>query len=389
MMQEECISIIIPVYQSIKSLKKCVESVLWQTYNNIQLILVDDGSTDGSGAICDSYAKKYDNVETIHISNSGPVVARKKGLQIARGQYIGFVDSDDYIEPTMFEKLYNAIKADDSDFVHSWYWSVHSGNRVCELNVYKALLDLPDERSRGNALKKLFLGFQYNITPSMWSKLYKKKFLVENYAYIPENINFGEDLLLLFVCVANSRRISVSDCCEYNYVIKDNSLSHLNAEEMFFKELHMLELLREINKKLNYPVNETELFEWIRERTVWLLSATTKKAAGVRGVQYYIKNIEKYREKKIVLYGLGMVGQDYLKQMERGGLNAPVALCDANCGDLFWGNLKVIKPVQLCDYDYDIILIAVLDEDCAKEIRRDLVSIGINDNCIIWEKPHR
>lgn len=383
------ISVIIPVYQSVNTIEKCIDSVLSQTYPYLQIILVDDGSTDGSGAICDRYAEKYSNIEVIHISNSGPVVARKEGLLLAKGQYVGFVDSDDYIEDTMYEKLHKVISDDDSDFVHSWYWSIREDEKVCEVNAYNELFDINDRRKRELAFKQLFFGSKKNITPSIWSKLYKKQFLLDNYSFIPENVNYGEDLLLLFACIAKSKKISIVDFRDYNYVIQEKSLSHLKKEEMFFKEIYVLQLLRTLNIKMNYPVKEYVLYEWVRERIMCLLMATVNGIERIQSLQYYITGIEKYRGKKVIIYGAGAVGHDYLRQMELSGLDAPVAICDANVSHLLWGKVKVIRPTEIPKYDYDVVIVSVLDEDCAKEICRDLISLGVDEKSIVWEKPHR
>lgn len=111
------ISVIIPVYNVENYLRECIDSVLSQTYEIFEIILVDDGSTDGSGRICDEYAEKYNKVTVIHKENGGLSDARNKGLSLANGEYVYFLDSDDYIVPQSFEELVSVIKADNSDFV--------------------------------------------------------------------------------------------------------------------------------------------------------------------------------------------------------------------------------------------------------------------------------
>ena len=108
-MEKPLISIIIPVYKVEKYLEKCIKSVLSQTYKNLQIILVDDGSPDNCGNICDDYARVDNRIEVIHKANGGLSDARNVGLKAARGEYIGFVDSDDYVSNEMFENLYNCL----------------------------------------------------------------------------------------------------------------------------------------------------------------------------------------------------------------------------------------------------------------------------------------
>ncbi len=109
------ISIIIPVYNCEKYIEKCIDSVICQSFKDLEIILVDDGSSDKSGEICDEYLKKDSRVKAIYIKNQGPSVARNAGLDIAKGEYIGFIDSDDYIEKNMFEILYNNLLKYDCD----------------------------------------------------------------------------------------------------------------------------------------------------------------------------------------------------------------------------------------------------------------------------------
>ena len=109
------ISVIIPVYKVEKYLERCVASVVGQTYKNLEIILVDDGSPDNSGAMCDEYAKKDDRIKVIHKKNGGLSDARNAGLEIMSGSYVGFVDSDDYIATEFFERLYSALKKNDAD----------------------------------------------------------------------------------------------------------------------------------------------------------------------------------------------------------------------------------------------------------------------------------
>ena len=114
-MEKPLISIIIPVYKVEKYLEKCIKSVLSQTYKNLQIILVDDGSPDNCGNICDDYARVDNRIEVIHKANGGLSDARNVGLKAARGEYIGFVDSDDYVSNEMFENLYNTLISNDVD----------------------------------------------------------------------------------------------------------------------------------------------------------------------------------------------------------------------------------------------------------------------------------
>ncbi|MGZ5551627.1 MAG: glycosyltransferase family 2 protein, partial [Nitrososphaeraceae archaeon] len=141
------ISIIIPVYNGVKYLPKCIDSVLNQTYKNLEIILVDDGSTDESGKICDTYSLKDNRIKVVHKQNGGLSDARNTGLKIATSEYIGFVDSDDFIESDMYEILLKTLYAYDADIVQCASYKIidekinpeHYSGTVEQFDSYSAL----------------------------------------------------------------------------------------------------------------------------------------------------------------------------------------------------------------------------------------------------------
>lgn len=173
------ISIIVPVYNVEKYLENCIESILNQTFKDFELILVDDGSTDNSGKICDIYEKKDSRIKVIHKNNGGLSSARNTGLDIACGKYVGFVDSDDSIHPKMYEVLYNLIekyKSDISCCNYKYTYDISNQNHE-ELNLNEVI-----EMSNIEAIEKLYdkdLGVRLVVA---WNKLYHKR-LFENIRY--------------------------------------------------------------------------------------------------------------------------------------------------------------------------------------------------------------
>lgn len=154
-MARRLISIIVPVYNIEEYLPRCIESILNQTYKNLELILVDDGSLDGSGAICDEYAKKDDRVFVIHKENGGSSSARNAGIRQARGEYLGFVDSDDYIEKYMYEKMVHAIDERNCNIVQVARDEIDDKGKLMQ-----AICEMPDEITEYSAeefLKELLL----------------------------------------------------------------------------------------------------------------------------------------------------------------------------------------------------------------------------------------
>ncbi len=215
MSQEKAlISIIIPVYKVEKYLEKCIQSVINQTYENLQIILVDDGSPDNCGKICDEYAKKDHRIEVIHKSNGGLSDARNKGLEIAKGEYIGFVDSDDYIEADMYEVLYNLLKQYNADVSICNFYTV-SQEKIAIKNADNGI----KEYNRIEILKEILL--DNNIQSYAWNKLYKKD-LFDEIKY-PVGKKY-EDIGTTFYLLEKCNKVVVTGKPEYYYINRQDSI---------------------------------------------------------------------------------------------------------------------------------------------------------------------
>lgn len=213
-MENDLISIIIPVYKVEKYLEKCIESVLKQTYTNLQIILVDDGSPDNCGKICDEYAKKDPRIEVIHKVNGGLSDARNVGIAKAKGKYIGFVDSDDYIKEDMYEILINLIKEYDADVSICNLYDVIDGKEYIRNNENGI-----QEYSRLEILKEVLL--DKNIQSYAWNKLYKKELFDEIKYPIGKKY---EDIGTTFYVFEKCNKIVVTSESEYYYLKRSDSL---------------------------------------------------------------------------------------------------------------------------------------------------------------------
>ena len=215
MSQEKAlISLIIPVYKVEKYLEKCIQSVINQTYENLQIILVDDGSPDNCGKICDEYAKKDHRIEVIHKSNGGLSDARNKGLEIAKGEYIGFVDSDDYIEADMYEVLYNLLKQYNADVSICNFYTVSQG-KISIKNADNGI----NEYNRIEILKEILL--DKNIQSYAWNKLYKKELFDEIKYPIGKKY---EDIGTTFYLLEKCNKVVVTGKSEYYYINRQDSI---------------------------------------------------------------------------------------------------------------------------------------------------------------------
>lgn len=211
----QLISIIVPIYNVQDYLRTCLESILSQTYTNIEIILVNDGSEDASEEICCEYAKRDERVKLYSQENRGLSVARNTGVSFSKGELIVFVDSDDYIAPMMVEKLYDAMKKANADLAMCGFKRVDQNGRDSGLSF------LPGDKTIGGkeAIKSLFdENSGYMVA---WNKLYKKSFLKNN-IFPPGKIH--EDEFVMHRIFSECKRVAVVSESLYFYVQRDGSI---------------------------------------------------------------------------------------------------------------------------------------------------------------------
>ena len=216
----ERISVIVPIYNTEKYLARCIESILCQTYTNLEIILVDDGSTDKSGDICDFYARKDNRVKVVHKENGGAAAARNFALNMVTGQYIGFVDSDDTVEKDFFELLYDLICQYDADISMVAYREIEMGEKIAKLKD-KSLIVMNQKQ----AVKELL--FDRKIQNYVWNKLYKRE-LFKDIEY-PVGKKY-EDIGTTFYILEKCSKIAVSGSPEYYYITRGDSIVNNNTE---------------------------------------------------------------------------------------------------------------------------------------------------------------
>ncbi len=210
------ISIIVPVYNVRVYLRKCLDSICGQTYKNLEIVVVDDGSTDGSGEICDEYAQLDNRVKVIHQSNAGQSAARNKALSIAQGDFFGFVDSDDWVDKDMYEFLHNLIVESDADIaICSHYIEQQGKTRVRYSSGEKTVF------SRDEAIRALVV--DKRVRNYLWDKLFKSKLF--NGIRFPEKQIF-EDIAVSYRLFYNTHQVVMQDSPRYHYLTHGKSTTH-------------------------------------------------------------------------------------------------------------------------------------------------------------------
>lgn len=244
----QLISVIVPIYKVENYLKKCINSIVNQTYNNIEIILVDDGSPDNCGIICDEYAKKDKRVKVIHKKNGGLSDARNYGIEASTGDYIIFVDSDDYISKNMCEILIkNALKY-DADIISCNYKEIYSDNNREKINKQSIKKEL-EIYNNLEVIYKYFFDYTIDINV-VWNKLYKRKiFFGNNCVRFPKGKLHEDDYTVCKLYYYANRIVIINDALYY-YV------RHCNSITGRFSEINILDKIDAIIEHYNFAKNK-------------------------------------------------------------------------------------------------------------------------------------
>lgn len=211
------ISIIVPAYNVEKWLPRCLDSIISQQHTNWELIVIDDGSTDSTPDILDSYAKMDTRIVAVHQKNMGLVEVRNHGIVLSSGDYIGFVDGDDSIEPDMYARLLNNARTHDAEISHCGLKVVYE-NGTYALHYGTGNVIVQDQLS---AIRDLLFG---NVDPSLCNKLFKREVLIDS--CIDKSVLNNEDLLRNFAVYKRAKTIVYEDFCGYIYWSRKNSMSN-------------------------------------------------------------------------------------------------------------------------------------------------------------------
>lgn len=245
------ITVIIPVYNVARYLGKCLDSVTGQTYRNLEIIVIDDGSDDGSGAICDAYAKRDARIAVIHQENRGLSEARNAGLDIMTGRLVGFVDPDDWLEPDFYERLENGMKKTGADIAVTGYYCVYqSGRYPCKGHKGRRILIGNDRILRLQ---------QPGIGHAVWNKLYDGALWKE--IRFPGGRVF-EDVLITWQVFLKAEKVVYLEGCSYNHIIRKSSICQTDAlrSQSFIAHLETYKSMKKLEKERRLPFGLADVY---------------------------------------------------------------------------------------------------------------------------------
>lgn len=377
------VSVIVPVYNVAEYLERCISSIINQTYRLLQIILVDDGSIDGSAGICDKYAELDDRVVVLHKQNEGLVRARKSGLAAATGEYVCYVDGDDWIETDMIRCLVRDMAALNVDLTVSGYYLDMKGymqSVPCQLKtgVYEAKDIIP---------RMLYAGqfYEFGVSQFIWAKLFRKSILWDIQMSVDNEINCGEDVAVTYPYLLKCGRIYSSDLTAYHYVQRAGSIMNRHDAD---ERAHNMHLIRYLHKVFR----QSEYWQCLERQ----LNQYTKNLFLTRDIAWFDtpddgRCLKPYggipSDALILIYGAGKMGQTLYRYLgEKAAMNI-VGWFDRNYLMYQAMGLNVNHPDHIKKYGegiYDFVILAINNQNIIGAIYNYLEDMGINRQKIRW-----
>lgn len=374
------VSVIVPVYNVAEYLPQCIESICCQTWPDLEVILVDDGSTDGSSGICDEYAGKDRRVQVIHKANGGLASARKTGLAAAKGEYIACVDSDDWIDPDMLQKLMDTGKKADiiafAGYEECGKYRKIKGNTVAE-GLYST-----QEKLKELYHVMLMNGnfFTHGVSTSIWNKLFKRDILERPQMCVPDSVSYGEDTACVYPCILAAGSVYVTNMSFYHYRVRQGSIvrsaevSNENFRCLYrtLKSDFDLHMEREtLNIQLQYYMWQALLLKgYDRIESGMALFPFEKVKPGMR----------------VAVYGAGLFGQVIEEHCRKSGRLSVAGWFDERYDVYAKQGLPVEPAWNMADRDFEVVVIAILDESLAVHIKENFLKRGIAEGRIDFVK---
>lgn len=378
------LSVIVPIYNAEKYLSQCIESILEQKYTDFELILVNDGSTDNCSTIMKLYKEKDKRIRIIETANQGLVKARLVGVQSAQGNYVTFVDADDWISDNTYQILMELL--DESDLIASGIFRYHDETwndaDISMLAEGKYLQRDIEEKIIPYMLWSNKKGI-WEFDPSLCTKIIKKDLIYKYLLKICDlEIYYGEDSAVIYPLMLEVKSLVITHQCFYYHRQrqKSNVAPYIKDSAFFTKLFSLYSYLKDEFSNCKFSdVLKIEL-EHFYMNSVCLKQQCyhdiIKETVNI--FPFWLLN----ENRKIVLYGAGEVGKSFMEQNEKYEFCQIELWVDKNY--LNMGQQNIVSPTEINNINYDYILIAVKNAGLASEVREQLLQEGIDDAKIMW-----
>lgn len=373
------VSIVVPIYNVAAYLERCIDSIVHQTYKDIEIILVDDGSTDDGSGICDSYAKADSRVLVIHKRNGGLVSARKAGTAAATGDYILNVDGDDWIEKDRVEALvHKGIMSGRPDMVYLCGGKKEYGNTTILMES-----DAPQKMFYGEEvrtqvfplLRDAILGMR--VATYLWAWAVKRELLQEKQELVDEGITIAEDAVCVWFCLLTAEKVMFVKQDGYHYVQRADSMCYSAAaspEHGVFRVKICYRQLKRYLETCGISREIWQLFHWLTIREIMMADYGLLLR---RHTQYLYPFKKVQRGSRIVVYGAGRTGVGLMRYLSGVQDYEVVLWVDENWKENVLPGHRIGSLEDMEGSVYDYVVIAVMYEDMAREMEEVLRARGI------------
>lgn len=374
------LSVVIPIYNVSEYLRECLDSVLRQSYKDFELILVDDGSFDGSEKICDEYAAGDDRVRVIHKENGGLVRARKSGLRTAFGQYVICVDSDDWIEQGAFERLVGLMDSEDVDLV------LCARNKDTGASSRLLKQAFPEGRyDKERIAKEIFphmivndAFFRWGISPNMWDRIFKRDLLLKCQMDVDDSLTMGEDAACTYPYILDCDSLYITHEAFYHYRQTTTSMTS-SSDDAVTEKKRFRALYHSVRELLQGRIEHEKLVNGNLIMNQWLgyvLFLSVPRAdllyEGFENLNYLFPFPQVNKGDTIVIYGAGEYGQRLYRFCHNTGFCKVAALVDRNFDELNKQGIKAVSPDVIGNLEFDEIVLAISFFDVRKSILAEL-----------------
>lgn len=379
-MSSPLISVIVPIYMIDRYLGICIESIINQSYKNLEIILVDDGSKDRCPGICDLYAQKDSRIKVIHKTNGGLVSARKAGLRESNGEYISYVDGDDWIGVGFIESLYTSavtsgaeivcagqtrdLFAKSAHFCNALPTGIYEGHKLIDL--WKTMVSYGDYYRPG-------------ISTYVWNKLFKRNVLLTPQSTVDNRISIGEDGAVTYPALLNCKCVAVVDNVAYHYRQREDSM--LKQSTSYADEAQKLKYLYDY--LVQWSKNTPAELEINKQITDYVLSIAIMRSGGRLPQDSFSTFDKSYYNKNIVVYSAGTFGQQLINRFKETKHCNVVAWLDDDYWEYRRCCLDVDSVTSITHVEFDFVLIATVDSLVAKEITKRLLDLGVSHKKIL------
>lgn len=376
-MENILLSIIVPVYNTRDYLTTCIESILGQTYKYFEVILIDDGSTDGSASICDEYAKKDERIKVIHKNNEGIVSARKAGVELAQGRYILGVDADDWIDPNRFENVANTIETTNSDIIYSSGMTMEYTDKSIVVEP-KLLFKTYVGDEIAQKIFPLWIDptkcfSESTLYPALWLWTIKSNLLKSNINLVDDRVCRGEDLSIVWLSLLSAKTVTFIFNSTYHYRQRKESIMNASAFDYKERKIWYQNIKKQLSEHSAPDIVMKCLMVYMNLNFISYDYPALIRAN--KGLLYPYSNVKE--KSNIIVYGAGKIGRYLVHSLIDSSLYNIVMWVDKNTCKPPINNYKVSSVDEIKKIKFDYIVVAVLSVSLAKEIRDMLMMLQI------------